>query len=81
MIARARELDSPPASGFDRVGEVEMALSRFGAGDIHGSVDEVARRAAEIGGDSFYVTESLGPRITAVVYRRRPKRRWFGRRV
>ncbi|MEV5652154.1 DUF1471 domain-containing protein [Nocardia sp. NPDC052254] len=79
MIARAQELDIPPSSGFDRVGEVEMTLSRFGAGDVHSSVAEVARRAAEIGGDYFYVTESLGPRITAVVYRRRSKRRWFRR--
>ncbi len=79
--AVAEEFDIAPSSGFDRVGTVELRLSPIGAGDIHSSVDEVARRAAEIGGDHFYVTESLGPRITAVVYRRRPKRRWFGIRA
>ncbi|MGW5515627.1 hypothetical protein [Nocardia africana] len=78
MRARAEELDAAPAEGFEPVGAVEMTLSAFGAGDIHGSIDEIAYAAADLGGEYFYVTDSLGARVTAVVYRRsRRRRRWF----
>ncbi|MGW0057591.1 hypothetical protein [Nocardia nova] len=80
MRMRAEELDVPPAGGFDRIGTVEMTLSAFGAGDIHGSIDEIAYAAADLGGEYFHVTDSLGARVTAVVYRRsRRRRRWFRR--
>ncbi|MGW4248861.1 hypothetical protein [Nocardia sp. NPDC004722] len=80
MRSRAEELDKAPSDGFTPVGAVEMTLSLLGASDIHGSIDEIAHAAADLGGDHFYVTESLGPRITAVVCRRlRPPRRRFGR--
>ncbi|WP_024802682.1 hypothetical protein [Nocardia sp. BMG51109] len=71
----AVELDTPPESGFDSLGEIELRLSRIGAGDIHGSIDEIACAAADMGGEYFYVTDSLGARITAAVYRRSPRPR------
>jgi hypothetical protein len=77
---RAEELDTAPSGGFDPVGAVEMKLTHIGAGDIHGSIDEIARAATDLGGGYFYVTNSRGSRITAVVYRRNPgPRRWFHR--
>ncbi|MEV0250270.1 hypothetical protein AB0H76_26980 [Nocardia sp. NPDC050712] len=80
MRGIAEELDRAPALGFDRVGAVEMTLTPIGAGDFHGSIEEIARAATEIGGEYFHVTNSLGARITAEVYRREPRprrRRWF----
>ncbi|GAB2653498.1 hypothetical protein [Nocardia goodfellowii] len=81
MRAIAEELDRAPESGLDRVGAVEMKLTPIGAGDFHGSIEEIARAAADIGGQYFHVTDSLGARITADVYRRparpRRRRRWF----
>ncbi|MEV6274274.1 hypothetical protein [Nocardia sp. NPDC051832] len=79
MRVRAEELDRAPGSGLDRIGAVEMKLTPIGAGDFHGSIAEIARAAAEIGGDYFHVTDSLGTRIMADVYRREPRqrRRWF----
>ncbi len=77
----AEELDQAPERGFDRVGAVELKLSRIGAGDFHGSIDEIARAAAQIGGQYFHVTNSQGARITADVYRRAPRPpRWRCRR-
>ncbi|GAB2518500.1 hypothetical protein [Nocardia heshunensis] len=78
MRSRAEELDKAPSDGFTPVGAVELTLSPLGASDIHGSIDEIAHAAAELGADHFYVTESLGPRITAIAYRRlpRPRRRF-----
>ncbi|MCM6778368.1 hypothetical protein NDR87_33175 [Nocardia sp. CDC159] len=67
----AEELDVAPGEEFESVGVVEMALSPMGAGDIHGVIDEIARVAADMGGEYFHVTDSLGQTITAVVYRRR----------
>ncbi|MDR7172336.1 hypothetical protein J2W56_006097 [Nocardia kruczakiae] len=81
MRVRAEELDAPPTEGFDPIGTVEMTLSAFGAGDIHGSIDEIAYAAADLGGEYFHVTDSLGARVTAVVYRRHRRRRWFRRRT
>ncbi|MFI5782289.1 hypothetical protein [Nocardia sp. NPDC051570] len=66
----AEELSTAPSEGFDSVGTIEMTLSMIGAGDIHGSIDEIARAAAGIGGEYFVVTDSLGATITAEVYRR-----------
>ncbi|GAB0108530.1 hypothetical protein JMUB6875_75510 [Nocardia sp. JMUB6875] len=73
MRSRAEELDKPPSSGFDPVGTVELRLSLLGASDIHASIDEIAHAAATLGADHFYVTDSLGSRITAVAYRRSPR--------
>ncbi|MVU80406.1 hypothetical protein GPX89_24545 [Nocardia sp. ET3-3] len=77
MRSRAEELDKAPSGGFDPVGAVEMTLTPLGAGDFHGSIDEIAHAAAALGADHFYVTNSLGSRITAIAYRRAPRpRRW-----
>ncbi|RDI65608.1 hypothetical protein [Nocardia pseudobrasiliensis] len=73
----AEELSTTPSEGFEAVGRVEMRSSPLGAGDIHGLIDEIARAAAGIGGEYFFVTDSLGATITADVYRRstgRPRR-------
>ncbi|MBF6330774.1 hypothetical protein [Nocardia transvalensis] len=73
MVGRAEELDTPPSDGFDPVGTVEMTLSHFGTADFHGAIDEISRAAADIGGEYFYVTNPMGHRITATVYRRKPR--------
>ncbi|WP_225728296.1 MULTISPECIES: hypothetical protein [unclassified Nocardia] len=78
----AEELDTEPSQDFDPVGTVEMALSRWGTYDFHGSIDEIARAATDIGGEYFYVTDSLGARITATAYRRKNRSRsrcWIAR--
>ncbi|MEC3952171.1 hypothetical protein VMT65_03905 [Nocardia sp. CDC153] len=71
MRRPAEELDSAPGQDFDPVGTVEMALSGFGAYDFHASIEELARAAAEIGGDYFYVTDFLGPSLKATAYQRK----------
>lgn len=67
---RAREVTLTELSGFEPVGTVEMRLNRFAHSHIHEAIDQVARAAAEIGGDHFAVVESLGNRIVAVACRR-----------
>ncbi|MFC9997036.1 hypothetical protein [Nocardia sp. NPDC127526] len=71
----ARELHRDEIDLYEPVGTIDMALSRFGAADIHGAIDEVARAAAELGGDYFWVAESLGDHIVAEVFRRPVERR------
>ncbi|GAB4585559.1 hypothetical protein Ntsu_33910 [Nocardia sp. IFM 10818] len=66
----ARELYRDEIDRYEPVGTIELALNRFGAADIHSAIDEVARAAAELGGECFWVSESLGDRIVAEVFRR-----------
>ncbi|MFC9892797.1 hypothetical protein ACFVMC_03805 [Nocardia sp. NPDC127579] len=75
MRGLAEELDRPPETGFAHIGAVEMRLTPMGAGDFHGAIAEIARAATELGGDCFHVTDSLGSRVVAEVYRRYPRRR------
>jgi hypothetical protein len=71
----AIEISRTDLAEYEPVGTVEMVLSRIGHGDFHGSIDEVARAAAGVGGDHFWVADSGGDRIVAVVCRRRSRSR------
>ncbi|MFC8529519.1 MULTISPECIES: hypothetical protein [Nocardia] len=68
---RAVEIQRADLTGYEAIGTVELALNRYGHSDIHRAVEEIARAATAAGGDHFYVAESLGDRIVAVVCRRR----------